>query len=169
VRMGRRPLRLRARVNWAVRWGGLAALMVSVCVYMVTAVWSVGVLHQDSGLGIGGGVWRGQVSIVIIRNNPFPVSSGGWWWRMVRPSDAAADSWTKSLQPRLRRYRSGAVDQREIAIPLWMAAAPAMPLCAMAWFAHSSKTPRACGSCRYDLSGLPPGSPCPECAAVSKA
>jgi hypothetical protein len=28
------------------------------------------------------------------------------------------------------------------------------------------RAPGQCASCRYDLSGLPPGSPCPECAAL---
>ena len=36
-----------------------------------------------------------------------------------------------------------------------------------AWlsYARPRGTAGTCPSCRYDLSGLPPGSPCPECAA----
>jgi hypothetical protein len=54
-----------------------------------------------------------------------------------------------------------------VEFPLWFppAVAMALTLCA----ARSQRRGGAghlCPACGYDLSGLPPGSPCPECATI---
>jgi hypothetical protein len=56
----------------------------------------------------------------------------------------------------------------QIAIPLWPVFLVTAPLSVLAWRRRHGHTATACPSCGYDLSGLPRGSPCPECAAVPK-
>jgi hypothetical protein len=56
--------------------------------------------------------------------------------------------------------------------PLWPIAAGGWTLTALVWWMSRGAArvkAGACPSCRYDLSGLPPGSPCPECAAEPPA
>jgi hypothetical protein len=56
-------------------------------------------------------------------------------------------------------------------VPLWTLFLVAVALMTNAWRVHvgARRDGHACPSCGYDLSGLPPGSACPECAAVQKA
>jgi hypothetical protein len=156
-------------VNWAVRWGGLGVLLLCAGLYLTTAVWAIGVIHQWPGLTAGGGVWRGRVTIVVVvRDNPLASLPAGWSYRVARPAKAA-DSWSESLRARYRRNLRGAANQREIAVPLWMVALAVTPPCALAWRTRRTTVPHACAACNYDLSGLRPGSACPECAAVPPA
>ena len=54
-----------------------------------------------------------------------------------------------------------------ICIPLWTAPLAALGVALSELRARRRALPGQCPRCHYDLSGLPPGSPCPECAAVS--
>jgi hypothetical protein len=58
-----------------------------------------------------------------------------------------------------------------IQVPLWSVAAAVSIISGAAWFGHCRRVVArcACPSCNYDLSGLPPGSPCPECATKPPA
>jgi hypothetical protein len=55
-------------------------------------------------------------------------------------------------------------------LPLWWPLLLTATLTILAWYRHLNRPPAAghCARCRYDLSGLQPGSPCPECAARPK-
>jgi hypothetical protein len=47
-------------------------------------------------------------------------------------------------------------------VPLSIAALASL----VGWWIRPRPGRSSCPSCNYDLSGLPPGSPCPECAAA---
>jgi hypothetical protein len=57
-----------------------------------------------------------------------------------------------------------------IEMPLWIPAALLAALALPMWWSvlHRRRAARAgtCPRCRYDLSGLPPGAPCPECGRL---
>jgi hypothetical protein len=52
-----------------------------------------------------------------------------------------------------------------IAIPIWSFLIVPTGFVIVCTLAQRGPLSRACCSCHYDLSGLPPGSPCPECAS----
>lgn len=53
----------------------------------------------------------------------------------------------------------------EVAVPLWALALPAALLAAMLWHVRRPR-PGRCNHCGYNLSGLPPAAPCPECGRL---
>jgi hypothetical protein len=107
--------------------------------------------------------WQGTVPLgpaASAKRGPVP----GWKYE----SAALADNrWVEALGWGMPAYGFGKNYFRAVRAPLWGAALLGAGLAAFGW---SGVWPRSkakgCPSCNYDLSGLPPGSPCPECAAV---
>lgn len=59
----------------------------------------------------------------------------------------------------------------EVGVPLWQPLLVLLPIVALAWHLDLTALRRAraghCPKCNYDLSGLPPGTPCPECGKAA--
>jgi hypothetical protein len=153
--------RLRARVNWAARWGGVAFVALIAGLYVYSAVRYSGV----EGGGRGGYIWvsliRGQ--LVVVRAAPGPQLRTRWMTAPIGAIGGFAPSWREALQ-----YKSEAIPSiggLKSGVPLWpFAVALAVPT-TLAWRHRTRQKLGSCPSCGYDLSGLPRGSPCPECAA----
>jgi hypothetical protein len=157
--------RFRARVNWAVRWGGIAAVLGIAAVYAAT--WRRGPVATRKGTSPSAviQVWRGQVHVVLVTAEPsrcvtfaFPGGSPQAAWDLeIRER---LESWAAAPSP--FGMRSQNLDflpictVREAFVPLWPVAALVVPLSVFAW---RTRPP----VCDYDLSGLPAGSLCPEC------
>lgn len=181
-RMARR--RVRARVNWGVRWGG-AALG---CGFLAMIPWSA---FRASALVIN--VPRGEIDIAARSGVAFLAFTRARpsWFPPSLPLPAAPPPWSAAVYDSSRgdgqewrwwRWHAkkwpesppGFSSGGELAgtavtleFPLWCPAV--LSLGASVWaYAdwRSRRGPAKCSSCRYDLSGLPPGSACPECAAV---
>jgi hypothetical protein len=149
--------RLRARVNWAVRWGGMLVCVAVVAAYIATWNRSVSVLTY-SRTGYGG--------LILIRGSLAATKTGslgrGSPWLFVRSPLDARPHWRWVLVPDIRTGRTTTVS-----LPLWIIFATSLSVTIAAHARRKRFRPESeCPSCHYDLSGLPPGSPCPECAAT---
>jgi hypothetical protein len=170
ITMARR--RLRARVNWAVRWGGAAAALLVVTAYCCT---------------LGRQVFAYQYGLA--RGLDLSLCNGTLWLRWREgPSDEAPGTGIGCLPDResysppglagaLVRFGADKVHlsgttnappttSYVLDAPLWPVGLASLGLSACAWRRRQRQGPSSCPSCRYDLSGLPPGSPCPECARL---
>ena len=76
-----------------------------------------------------------------------PISPEFSWW-FQRGSIASYSSWS--------------------AVPVWVFIVPTAGATAAAWWldARARRRPGLCPRCGYDLAGLSPGTPCPECGRV---
>jgi hypothetical protein len=155
-------------VNWAARWGGGAALLCIGALFILS--WGNGWLvwyrrgHSWSRVTI----WRGQVGVFFYDdpNASFPKHVAydrlsqsellNHGWRRF----PCGFSWEFNSKPGL----GWALYATASLWPIGLAAGTAAVLGVVGRTAHMSHP--TCPSCSYDLSGLPPGSPCPECAAV---
>jgi hypothetical protein len=158
---------LRARVNWAARWGGVAVGVITAAIYIASSLRCLVFHCRGPGVEYEGGLYRGSLGITRTEDL-LPRSGRGphhWSYTITRPMKGSW-SWSIAQRPRFSIYRGTMLDQREAVIPLWIAPAAVAPLSVSAWVLHRRVRPmNSCPSCNYDLSGLPTGSPCPECAA----
>jgi hypothetical protein len=166
-RMARR--RLRARVNWAVRWGGLSVSAAVGIAYLIS--WNTVYLYngpirngntQDT-------FCRGQIKIHAWSGAFPPASKAQTWWeatplaqarQMGMPFAPFRFEWHWTSMPNGFR----ALNAR---LPLW----PLLPLGIVTTILAAGRRDRPagredpCASCGYDRSGLSPDSACPECAS----
>ena len=170
--------RPRPRLNAALRWGGAAAAL-AILALLVVSRWSALTIHASfshsrafaASLASGCLILE-STGIGYADEAPAPPGPAGPAFNITRHS-----CWTKSLEPYLdlwfsrgeRTLHSMAdgptATLRDFAIPLWSIALIPATLSALAW----RRRPRATTACPcgYDRAGLPPGAPCPECAAAA--
>jgi hypothetical protein len=190
--------RLRARVNWAMRWGGLATTLLLVAALGATFLLdgaSPALIVDVGGLTAGAVVFRGEAHVVLMQaTTPLVLKEDQRGDRRLlfesiadfdrfskrrRLSDAETTpgqmtmeqiqtfpaGWT--ARPRKGRLSLPSFSARWFPLQLWPLLLAPATVCMLGWWRgwHRHR-PGHCPSCRYDLSGLPPGSPCPECAAA---
>jgi hypothetical protein len=158
-RMARR--RLRARVNWAMRWGAPVLVALSVAAYPLT--------HRGYHIIYGGFAPCYYISLhqgaIAIGYTSLPGVRFEPGWSVQHGSQR--HPWRYAAWPHLRT-QDFLFQGRDTSLwlPLWIPALIALALTFAAWRSHgrTNRGASLCPSCNYDLSGLPPGSPCPECA-----
>jgi hypothetical protein len=170
--------RLRARVNWVARWGGDAVCAAILVVCIATLPWAfyAGRLKGPDGWTVA--IWRGQVIVLV---NDFDASRANlppealppasaprrWVFGAEHAREDRAKDFPSPLGFRSRHTPNLFGWTYEGFFPLWPAFIVSL-VCS--WIGWSSRrgpiSLRQCRACRYDLSGLPPGSACPECEAL---
>jgi hypothetical protein len=141
------------RIRKTVKWGG-AACVVGLCVIVFVSRWWCIVWPRADGLW-----WDVGCGCTTIGYDKYGlnepglrlarVARPGWdWWFDWGP---ASNGWQYDL-------------------PLWIPAALLLVLVAIAWrldaIAFLREHPHLCRKCRYDRTGLQPGTPCPECGGA---
>jgi hypothetical protein len=148
-----------------MRWGGLGVAAAVVAVYIVTSLAVYTMNHRSDSFRYQWAVWRGQVRLIVTDwANPLVPR---WTFRRYRPDRQSGFfpptfGWNAALGWSSFSIR----EQRGCAVPLWPIGLASGAASAIGWWS-CRRRPAAgiCPSCNYDLSGLPPGSSCPECAA----
>jgi hypothetical protein len=144
------------RVRKTVKWGGTVVCALLAVVWIGSVWWYVG-WWRESGTVIGagtGGVGFDQILDPLGLPESPGIQSGShprllhWWFH-----------WENSPS------------ERSVFIPIWaVAILLAMPTAA-AWrldtLARRRTLPNHCPTCNYDRTGVPAGSPCPECGSPS--
>jgi hypothetical protein len=171
--------RLRARVNWAARWGGAAAGVAIVLVYIVTSRAALSVDYHG-GCDVWIGVCRGQVRLDFKEWTSAPARRSTFAERWdavsahmvpVRDIDPAKIRWPIMLSPGFAGQAVAGLRAFHVWVPLWIPLVLAAAMCVLGVRSRrrSRRGTSPCPSCGYDLSGLPASSPCPECAAIPKS
>jgi hypothetical protein len=170
--------RLQAQASRAVRWGGIPLALLIVAAYVCS--WTTEHrLYFGRGTGrvpaiVDAVLWRGRLALRWY-NQETAVTSVSGLVTITSSFDPHPPTYTRfSRHPgymRIMGYEFCLADARRVIdfrLPLWPVGALGLTLSTIAWirFRRRNSEPGACSSCNYDLSGLPPGSPCPECAAV---
>lgn len=145
------------RLQRAAKWTGLAA-----CV-LIAAMYAASVKHIFGATYLAGqtyerSVWTHLGAIeyhcASCPGDPAPL---GLNWTFQR--------WGVGSFPWLPRWRFGRSDQ--VVIPLWLPFTVAAIPTAVLFYRDRPAARRAregkCVTCGYDLRGLAPGAPCPEC------
>jgi hypothetical protein len=193
-RMARRQPRLRARVNWAARWGGLACCALIALAFATSCIWAFGLYRVRTGGAIDQvalSLFRGRLSVTrhvvpaspprhpksvaaVVGGRTVYYSSRAQWIFIHKPTDSQSPPWRTAAT---WDFRSGPLPlapgatQFALSIPAWAPFLVMAVSTALGWKRRPTRRGAApiCSRCRYDLSGLPSGSPCPECAAAPKA
>jgi hypothetical protein len=165
------PSRHRSRVNWALRWGRAAACLLAVAAYLAGMFWSLEVRHASPAHFVSVSLWRGQMR-GLWGEGPGPwrnPSLHGWQCWAVKPEPMRVAFSYGPFGWRYFRTTGPGFTIYNLHLPLWPVIILMAPASLVAWRAHRHR-PRAscaCPSCNYDLSGLAPGTPCPECASTA--
>jgi hypothetical protein len=146
----------RVRLRRAAKWAGAVSCLAIAAVWVVSLWWSFGCV--DVGRGLWGG-WIGSGCFGIHHGgNQWPLGRSGWG--MVERDSQVL--WLPRHSHFRMRINSGWFDSRTIAVPLWMPfLAVALPTVWLFW--RDRRTRLGHCACGYDLAGLAPGAPCPEC------
>jgi hypothetical protein len=155
----------RARLNRTVRWSATILCVVAILVYTL-GLFRVLAFQPGIGRLSFAELDRGQV---VVRWDSVPYRLGPWQLHSSPVAQVRHGPWAQSLRVGWSRTtRPNGSFTYMIFFPFWVVLACCLPLAIVAWIVHAKAGRRAgaCPCCNYDLSGLPPGSPCPECAAV---
>lgn len=141
----------RSRGRW-VRWLKWAAIVLTVgllVVWIGSGWWAAGWVRNPPGTGFwveSGRVaayWNEEVLADFGWKFRRCVSPFKWWWNGY---------WYKPKHVLI------------LAIPLWIPLPLTIGTAAYLWRRDRlARRPGHCPACGYDLAGLPPGRPCPEC------
>lgn len=106
------------------------------------------------------GFSQGEVLVSHTGRHSYPDPSAGWIENSSHP-----------LSIRLWWFWEWDPSAWELRVPTWPLILGSLALGAAAWRLERRAMPREAGhcSCGYDLAGLRPGQPCPECGAIRKA
>jgi hypothetical protein len=162
--MRRRPLR--TFFHWSIRWGGASLFLLTLVAIAVTFFRAGSVTRSSTAGASCVSVSRGRLTVVYdVPDGPAsaPTWYGGTWKAsegMFVPRRDALNGWYYSHEGRTYEVHS----------PLWPLAVIGLLLFGTGTVLRRRSWPKTiCRKCRYDLSGLAPGSPCPECATKSAA
>jgi hypothetical protein len=141
----------------AIRTGLSLASLLAICVAL-TIRWRAGLhpINVDNALYLHAGAVHAQW-------RPGAADSSMPWAFMFGEHTLTVPAWLRlALWP---MYSSGPVTA--LSVPLWMPLALAATQAVLAFGRGSCRGQRACVECGYDLSGLPPGTACPECGEAT--
>lgn len=155
-----------------LRWAGTTAAALIAIAWIASARWAIGGsnLIGETSARIGAGRLRAarmvyspghprpphHRSTVQFRQNTEPWS---WWFTHEQIVTSISSDGPVSMSM-----------LEVLSIPMWVPLALVALPTALAWRRHLRRIPPDhCPRCRYNLAGLPPNSPCPECGAPHSA
>ena len=132
------------------KWAGVALVLLVLGVDVASAWYCMELFRSGTCFEVA----RGRIGLV---QSPGLAPPDGWY---VSRHDAVHRWWFLFRTiPRL---------QRDWAVPIWfVAAACALPTAWLWYRDRRDKRPGHCSRCGYELTGLAPGSTCPECGKAS--
>ena len=137
-----------------MKWTGAAVSALLLVTWVGSRWWQIA-WHDK--IGTGWSIWAGEWRFHV--RHP-----GG---HAFTPGPRFYGTWSAPF-----RWSLYTMDDREewqLVIPLWIVVGPAILVTAAAWLFDTLARRRAhlnlCPTCHYDRTGLPPQSPCPECAS----
>lgn len=156
--------RLRARVNWTLRWGGLVTTAAILFLYAVTCFVSPTWVYEGRRRDLAVWMELGQLRMYTNRWAQDVVDEPAG--SQIRAGSIGKRDWRYSLWwgARAGTWPNPASTWASWRFPLWPVLPFALAAMGLGWL-RPERFESACPSCRYDLSGLPRCSPCPECAA----
>jgi hypothetical protein len=170
--------RLRARVNWAMRWGGALACVGALLAYIAGCFALIEVSYRRDIRSASMELARGRLRLASSDwfaegggGSSEPIPDGPQIGVYPARTEYRCPPWASAWRPALR-WGEGASpfekDYFELELPLWIVFVAGAAVSGLALRSHRrlERAARPCPSCNYDLSGLPPGSPCPECATT---
>ena len=169
-------MRPHPRIRKCFKWGGAAASTLCLALWIRSAaywaIWTQAVPDEASRWTIS--IEAGMFSAGCFPNLPECIDRV-LGWRVVRiPFGESFLWWSWRLNYEAWSPREGTeFSSFNIAFPIWFAAVISAAPSALAWRLDLIATRRArrghCPKCNYDLSGLPLGTPCPECGKAASA
>jgi len=154
--------------HWRLASRLLAALAVVLLMLWPVTVWRPASLARGGGaVGAGAGwnvlAWsNAPIAITSWESNSLPL------WSFVGTGasmlDAPPDSWRPCLSTASLSNGAAVLALHTLWIPAWWPPVIVGMLAGVAWWrASKAPGPGHCPRCGYDLTGLTPGAPCPEC------
>ncbi len=146
------------RICKTVKWGGAAASLLLLALWIGSGWWCIKWWTPSSG------TWNLEAGRIVIRNidwnSQTPKSPGLQLFHVPFELD-----WSMQYDP--TAWGS------PLTTPIWPFAGISLLVTAFAWRLDSLARRRAannlCSTCRYDRTGLPPHSLCPECGTAPPA
>ena len=149
---------MRKRLRSTCKWGGTAATVLLLVVWVGSAWWRVGV-----GLWPTVALWVEAGQIGIGWQEPWSIIPGDGWW-ILPERHSHPFSWWFDVWP---NTWSGGVTYTEVWIPIWvLIVLVAMPTLWL-WRCDRRRQPGLCIKCGYDLRGAD-HKVCPECGAANQ-
>jgi hypothetical protein len=140
------------RIRRAIKWGGAAATVVLVGVW-VLSFWRnfVWVSRAGDGMGLGAG------GVFVARSHTPVAPPDVGWHAMAREADVGF--WFF--------YEPFGAGGWSLFVPLWVPIAAVAAVTADAWYMDKRRRrgdfAHLCAKCGYDRTGLAAAAPCPEC------
>jgi hypothetical protein len=163
------PVTRRGRVRRVAKWAGLVVCLLIAAWWFLSYAWSVSCV--DGGRALGRLlVSKGLIHLTFVSDaaayeqHPSPKRRG---WRVDRTWRFDRAAWWPGLHSFPYVLSGTTLTVHTVWIPMWMpAVAVALPTAWRFWRDRRAR-PGHC-KCGYDLAGLAPGAPCPECGAAAE-
>jgi hypothetical protein len=163
----------RPRLNATLRYAAAAATLIILALLVISRSWILTAgLRLAPGHRISASLANGGVMLSYSTSSTpaAPPRSPRFTIRRYPLALVGArglDWWFSSSTMTIPAYgTTPASTHRSVVIPLWSLALPSAAATALAW-RRRPRSPQTC-PCGYNRAGLPPGAPCPECAAVPR-
>lgn len=155
------------------KWAGLIACLLIGAAWIVGDRWTISRFERAMGWDGRATLDAGGVRLFCFHR---PGDAGrrygrGEWLIHRRGAGGSFNGTAGRLRwpgwPSASSTTSGTTRMFSLNVPLWLPIAPlAVPAILLWWSGRGRVRPGGCRGCRYDLSGLPPGAPCPECGRL---
>ncbi len=146
----------RGRVRRVAKWVGLVVCLVLAGVWLSSRWWGVRRTAMTNGRWLNLEIGRGVFAYNEVESEGTSLTRKPEW--SFRAPTPAMLIWRPSW------FVGGVPRQRLLWLPLWIPlTALAVPTALLWWRDRRRARPGHCAACGYDLAGLAPGAPCPEC------
>jgi hypothetical protein len=154
-------------MNSPMRWGGASIVVASVLLTVITAAHAPRLSYNGPSRYYELSIWNGAIGTAVWVKGPTswtPPHAQGW--RLAYENRGRNREWTWGFRAKAQTMRPPTpLVIYSLSVPLWSTLALGAAMGLYGWRRRHLTTHDQC-PCGYDLAGLTPGSPCPECAAI---